>query len=90
MYYILDGTIYQVPDFMEIVKSRALKISHYLKKSFELLQRGVGYNGSFGHQCWPQQSSGGTGSKIVIEKRLIREFPDFDVVMEDIQQYSTT
>jgi hypothetical protein len=41
VYYILDGVIYQCPNFLDLLNSRVNKISRYLTNSFEDLRNSV-------------------------------------------------
>jgi len=52
IFYCLDGVIYQAPDMLDLVRSRILKTSHYLRNSFELLHGTTEYTSENGHLCW--------------------------------------
>jgi mediator of RNA polymerase II transcription subunit 6 len=52
IFYCLDGIIYQAPDMLDLVRSRILKTSHYLRNSFELLHGTAEYTSENGHLCW--------------------------------------
>jgi hypothetical protein len=52
IFYCLDGVIYQAPDMLDLVRSRILKTSHYLRNSFELLHGTTEYTSENGHICW--------------------------------------
>lgn len=52
IFYCLDGIIYQAPDMLDLVRSRILKTSHYLRSSFELLHGTTEYSSENGHLCW--------------------------------------
>ena len=52
LYYCVDGIIYQCPELLQLVRSRINKTSHYLARSFELLQSSTSYSSRYGRTCW--------------------------------------
>jgi mediator of RNA polymerase II transcription subunit 6 len=84
IFYVLDGTIYQSPDFLEIMKSRFVKLSHYLKKSYEFINARADYTPEVGHHIQYNDSV----SKLCKPQNLnVIEVPDFTLFENDLDNF---
>ena len=86
VYYVLNGVIYLAPSLMDIVRSRVLKSTVYLKRAMTDLMSEDHYTAAAGHITFISDSKKQLSEKQKPEL-VSRELPSFKSVFVDIATY---
>ena len=104
VFYILDGTIYQSPNLLELIRTKAWKSCTHLSKSYKKLQRVVGEMQNNTLIEWDDRkrcrssvdadspedgnANDANSSDLSAPTHYIRECPDFHLIIDDINKYA--
>jgi hypothetical protein len=100
VYYILDGIIFQCPDFLDLLKSRISKTSNYLVHSFDTVNRSVRWQSSHndvdgrhipsGLQAWAPESFEDSSSHTCAEDTAQDSNPrKYQVIIREFPTFKT-
>lgn len=89
MFYVLDGTIYQSPDFLDLIRTRCLNVGDHLSSAFLGMLSTVVYSAERGNCCW-SDSTEAIGAKPITGTQVQSDafFPDMSWKLKDIEAFS--
>lgn len=90
-FYILDGTIYQTPGYLQLVRSRFLKMSLAINNAFSSLTENLEYTPQRGHHLKIKEATEKQDEiSAPLSKRIRAEedlFPDMSAIFADIDAH---
>ncbi|KAI8905143.1 MED6 mediator sub complex component-domain-containing protein [Gorgonomyces haynaldii] len=88
VYYIVNGTIYQAPDFKTLFHNRLMTSLHYMNKALDVIHKGHHFHPSQGYE-WKDSTKEekSAGAKSLQEQQATMDFLyQIDRIIDDIRR----